>query len=330
MPCSPGTEASNRTVWSGCGLQESAIARLWPAYLCAPPYNYAFASGPVVDPDRMDEVMAAFFDAIERDPALPNVIRLEYLDGDCETYRPLVDALARRKSPSLKLSERARPFVSSALGLKHSGSTRKKLRQDWNRLSALGAVEIVNDRERDKVERAFEVFLAMEAESWKGGRGTALLCRAEDAAFTRRLVSSLAATEGASVALLCVNGRPIAAQVLLHCGRTAYTWKTAFDAEFAKYSPGVLLVDKLTERLLSTEIDAIESCSPEGGFMNQLWAGRRTTTDLLVDVGAHASLAFTAAAVGEWGYRQLRALRNRLRAPFRRWPRGRRGLAAPT
>jgi CelD/BcsL family acetyltransferase involved in cellulose biosynthesis len=306
-------------------LQESAVARLWPAYLAAPPYNYAFVSNPVADPGRIDEVMRAFFDAIERDPALPNVIRLKYLDGESETSHAIVRALAERGSPSLKLSESARPFVSSAFGQKHSGSTRKKLRQDWNRLSALGSVEIVNDRERDKVEGAFEVFLTLEAESWKGGRGTALLCRERDAAFTRRLISSLAAAQNASVALLRVDGRPIAAQVLLYCGRTAYTWKTTFDAGHAKHSPGVLLVDKLTEHLLSTNIEAIESCSPDGGFMARLWDGRRTTTDLLVDLGAAKSLGFTAAAMGERAYAQLRALRNTLR-PHRK----RKGLAAAT
>ncbi len=160
-------------------LQESAVARLWPAYLAAPPYNYAFVSNPVADPARIDEVMRAFFDAIERDPALPNVIRLKYLDGELETSQAIVRALAERGSPSLKLSEGARPFVSSAFGQKHSGSTRKKLRQDWNRLSALGSVEIVNDRERGKVEGAFEVFLDSGGRELEGRtRDRAALSRA--------------------------------------------------------------------------------------------------------------------------------------------------------
>ena len=38
------------------------------------------------------------------------------------------------------------------------------------------------------------------------------------------------------------------------------------------------------EWLGSAEIDAIDSCSPEGGFMGQLWSGHRTTIDLLVSV----------------------------------------------
>jgi hypothetical protein len=100
--------------------------------------------------------------------------------------------------------------------------------------------------------------------------------------------------------------------VLLYCGRTAYTWKTAFHADFAKYSPGMLLIDKITEDLLRDGgVDAIESCSPDGSFMGQLWTGRRSTVDLLVDVGA--SMNFAVVAFGERAYSQARRLRNSLR-----------------
>jgi len=296
-------------------LQEMSITPLGPAFLAGPPYNYAFVSSPVVDSTCIDDVIPAFFDAIESDPALPNVIRLKYLDGESEAYGAMVKALTARGSQVLKLSERPRPFVSREFGLKRSGSTRKKLRQDWNRLSALGAVDIVNEPARGAVRDAFEVFLAMEAESWKGANGTALMSREADATFARQLVGNLAAQENASVALLRVGGQPIAAQVLLYCGAMAYTWKTAFKSEYAKYSPGALLVDRVTEQLFSTSpVEAIESCSPEGGFMTQLWDGRRTTVDLLVDVGARISFNFTMAALGERGYLQLRALRDKLRS----------------
>ena len=199
-------------------LQRTHITPLWPSFLAAPPYNYSFLSNPVIDPDFTNEAIAAFFDAIERERSLPKVIRLRYLDGNAETYPAIMNALAARGAQTLKLSERERPYVTKDFGLKKSGSTRKKLRQDWNRLTALGAVDIVNDRTRAAVQDAFETYLAMEAASWKGSRGTALLCDEEDATFARRLISDLAAGENASVALLRVDGRAIAAQVLLYCG----------------------------------------------------------------------------------------------------------------
>jgi CelD/BcsL family acetyltransferase involved in cellulose biosynthesis len=291
-----------------------------PAILAAPPYDYAFVSNPVVDSGLMEPVIAAFFDAIETEPSLPKVLRLRYLDAGSESYAAIRTVLSARKAAVLSLAERTRPFATRACGAKRSGSTRKKLRQDWNRLAANGAVEVCNERSPAAAQAGLEVFLVMEAASWKGAQGTALLARDEDAAFARAMIGALAAQGNASVALLRLEGRPIAAQVLLYCGATAYTWKTAFAAEFGRYSPGALLVDKITEQLFADPIiQAIESCSPEGSFMGQLWAGTRPSVDLLVDVGSRRSLSFGVVAAGERAYAQARLMRNRLRAmPW--WP----------
>jgi CelD/BcsL family acetyltransferase involved in cellulose biosynthesis len=299
-------------VWA---LQMRKIAPFWPALLDALPYNYAFLSSPVIDPAFIDDVVAAFFAAIEKNPVLPNVINLQSLNAESPDYDAIIKALAARGGEQLRFSESARPFVTREFGVKRSGSTRKKLRQDWNRLSALGSVDIVNERTPAAVREAFEVFLALEADSWKGARGTALLCDETDAGFVRRLVSGLAEQGNASVALLRVDGVAIAAQVLMYCGTMAYTWKTAFNSDYAKYSPGALLIDKVTEEIFATPgFDAIDSCSAEGSFMAQLWTGRRKMVDLLIDVGPGKSLGFTMEAGRQFGYRQLRDLRNRLRA----------------
>jgi Acetyltransferase (GNAT) domain len=296
-------------------LQQRRLAPLWPALLETLPYHYAFLSSPVVDPGYVDQVIPAFFAAIEQNRALPNVVGLKDLDAEAPSYAAIVKALSGRGGARLTLCESQRPVATRQVGVKRSGSTRKKLRQDWNRLSALGAVDVVNDRAPGAVAEAFEAFLALEAASWKGVQGTALLCDPSDAAFVRRLVSALARQHNASVALLRLDGKPVAAQVLMYCGSTAYTWKTAFDAEYGKFSPGALLVDKVTESLFAQPgIEAIDSCSAEGSFMAQLWTGRRAMVDLLVDVGPGKSLGFALEAGRQRGYYRLRELRNQLRA----------------
>lgn len=304
-------------------MRQARLAPLWPAFLAAPPYSYAWLSNPVVDPEFMDEAIAAFLDAIAQDRRLPQVVRLRYLDAGSESYAAIVKALEARGAHTVKLSERERAFVTRETGLKRSGSTRKKLRQDWHRLCDVGMVEVVNDRSQDAVRHAFETYLAMEAASWKGARGTALLCDEHEATFARRLIAALAAERNSSVALLQVDGRAVAAQALLYCGSTAYTWRTAFDSAFGKFSPGALLVDKITERLFAVEgIEAIESCAPQGGFMKQIWSGRRATVDLLVDLGSRKSLGFSAMAMGERSG-ALREIRTKLLATSwwvaRRW-----------
>ena len=294
-------------------LQEKSLVPFLPAVLTAPAYDFAILSSPMLDPDYAPTVIPAFLDAIRDAAALPKVLRLNYLDGDDATYAALLQALDAQ-GEALQLSARGRPFASKEGGQKLSGSTRKKLRQDWNRLCAQGTVDVVELREPVPTRVAFETFLAMELESWKGRQGTALLNSRKDADFARALIGNLAEAGNASVALLRLDARPVAAQVLLYCGRTAHTWKIAFDEDYGRYSPGALLVDKLTEQLLgSGAIDAIDSCSPEGGFMAQLWSGRRRTVDLLATVAPRRSPAFALTALYERGYRELKRQRDNLR-----------------
>ncbi|WP_366558580.1 GNAT family N-acetyltransferase [Rhodopseudomonas sp.] len=296
-------------------LQARKPFAVWPTVLEALPYNYAFLSSPVLDPAYADQVMPAFLAAIAADPALPNVVALRSFNAESAACGALRKALSAHRHHQLVLTEQARPIVTKEFGVKRSGSTRKKLRQDWKRLAALGTVEVINDRAPAAVEQAFEIFLALELGSWKGARGTALLCDPRDAAFVRRLFKDLALRGDASVALLRVDGRAVAAQVLMYCGTTAYTWKIGFDAEFARYSPGTLLVDRITEELFAgPDIDAIDSCSVEASFMAQLWAGRRPMVDLLIDAGPKKSFGFALEARRLLGYQLLRSLRDQLRA----------------
>jgi CelD/BcsL family acetyltransferase involved in cellulose biosynthesis len=293
-------------VWA---LEEMRIGPF--RFLSGPPHRYAFVASPVIDRSCTDAVVAAFFSAITNDPSLPKVIDVRFLDGGADSWHALASVKGARRR--LTLSDRPRAYLTRETGAKRSGSTRKKMRQDWNRLAAKGAVAIVNDRDPDVAQHAFETFLAMEVKSWKGANDTALLSRAGDAAFVRRWFAGLAAAGAASVALLTLDGAAIAAQVMLTEGTTAYTWKIAFDAAFDKFSPGVLLVDKLSEQLLENGIEQIESCSPQGGFMEHLWSGRRRTVDLLIEVGNRPTIAFVAVALSVRGRATLRDVYHRLR-----------------
>lgn len=311
-------------------LQSHRMAPLWPQVLEALPYTYAFLSSPVVDFACVEVVVAAFFAAIASSRSLPRVVSLPSLDAECPSYPAMRKEMASRGIEPLILSETARPFVTRAFGVKRSGSTRKKLRQDWNRLSAIGTVDVVNDRTPDGALRAFESFLALEQASWKGARGTALLSDPHDAAFVRRLFQNLAARGNASVALLRVDGEAISAQVLMYCGTTAYTWKTAFDVNYARYSPGSLLIDKITDALFAgSEITAINSCAAEASFMGQLWVGRRSMVDLVFDIGPGKSLGYRIEAGRQIWYQRLRGWRDRFRNWFSALPPKKLGMATP-
>jgi CelD/BcsL family acetyltransferase involved in cellulose biosynthesis len=291
--------------------------------------DYAFVSNPVVDPACGDEVMRAFFAEIARRPDLPKIVRFQHLDGSDPSYDAIAAALAAPLTQSLILEESETPIITREAGMKRSGSTRKKLRQHWNRLAATGAVDVVNERSEAAARDALETFLVMEAAGWKGERGSAILSSARDTAFVRAFVAAMAAHGNASVALLRIDGRPIAAQVLFYAGAKAYTWKTAYDAAYGDFSPGALLIERLTAMLFEEGgIAAIDSCSNGGGFMATLWEGRRPTLDLLVELGPRRSLAFHMIVAHVRGMALIRIARQRLRAGYTALKRARTAPAA--
>lgn len=285
-----------------------------PAQLEALPYDYAFLSTPMLVPEHADAVMAAFLATIADAPTLPKALWLKDFDADGPAFAALANY------PQTPIRTQSRPIATPDDGIKTGGSTRKKLRQNFNRLAALGAVELVQHRDPTTIGRALETFFRLEAASWKGSEGTALANTPADAAFARRMVTDLAQTGGAAIIELQLEGKPIASQVLVLCGPHAFTWKIAFDGEFAKYSPGAVLVDKLAETLLAGETTLIDSCALDTGFMGQLFSGRKTTIDLVLSATPTPGLGYRCAAAYRLGYKQLRHWRDQLRARRQSWP----------
>lgn len=283
----------------------------WP-FLEALPFRYASLSTPVLHPDYAEEVVPAFLAAIAANRTLPDTLVLKDLDAEGREFSALQIAAAAH--PRVELRTDQRPIATRVAGIKRTGSTRRKLKQDWNRLAGEGALAVANISDPQAIAPAFEAFLAMEANGWKGGKGTALLSLTGHADFGRRLVAGLAAAGNASVALLTLDGRPVAAQVLLYCGKTAYTWKTSYDPAFARYSPGTLLVDRIATDLLdSGTAEVIDSCSLGEGFMAQLWTARKPMVDLVICARPARTLSFRVVS----GYLRLREELKRLRKRVR-------------
>jgi CelD/BcsL family acetyltransferase involved in cellulose biosynthesis len=319
-----GENARLLGVWA---LEELRLRPTGLRYLSAIPHRYAFLGGPVVDREQAGAVVAAMLRAIAEDRTLPRGLLARNVDGDAGVAAAVADGTVRRR---IVFNERARAFLTPDAGAKRSGSTRKKLRQDWNRLAATGEAAIVRDQEPAAVRAAFEVFLSMEAAGWKGTAGTALLSDPADAHFTRRMVARYADQGAACVALLTVDGKAIAAQVVLRAGTHAYTWKIAYDEAFQKYSPGALLVDRLSEMLVADGCTTIDSCSPEGGFMNTLWSGRQPQFDVIAEVGTRPTLIFPLLVARTMARAYLKRRWQAMREKLGKAARAPRPLPAPT
>ncbi len=179
-----------------------------------------------------------------------------------------------------------------------SGRKRRELRRLRRKLAAQGPVAFHVSSTPDETARGLAVFLALEAAGWKGRQGTAMASRLRD----RRLVEALGAWRasawGLEVVSLTVGGRPIAAQVQVRSGRGAFTFKGAYDEDFAHHSPGVLLqLDNIRRLMDDPGVDWVDSLAlPGHPVVDRLFADRRETGTVLLAPAGRRGRALLRAA----------------------------------
>lgn len=197
----------------------------------------------------------------------------------------------------------------------------KELRRQGHRLDELGAVSFAIHRTPEAVAQGVERFLRLEAEGWKGRRGTALGQHAGDAAFVRALSSDLARRGAFDVAELTLDGRAIASGLLIRQADRLLFFKIAFDESLARFSVGVQLTLRLTRALIADpSIRHVDSTATAGHPMiEHLWRERLEVGQVTIQTRAGDPLAAATAgllrlrhAARTRAKRLYHSLRNRL------------------
>jgi len=163
---------------------------------------------------------------------------------------------------------------------------RKELRRQARRLGELGTLTVERAETPQAASRFADDFLALEAASWKGRAGSSL---ADDAACERffRLGLVGAAERGRFEGLsLTLDTRPIAMLASFLTPPGAFSFKTTFDADYARYSPGVLLQKENLDLLQRDGIAWCDSCAaPDHPMIDHFWRGQRSVVSRNVAIG---------------------------------------------
>jgi len=246
---------------------------------------------PLAEREAAEPIIAAWLAHLAADPALPGLVLLPFLP-ETGPFAAALDAILRRAQvPAADFNRHQRALLMpSGEGSLYGLRQHKELRRQWRRLSETGAVLFTAATEPSAVAAALEDFLALEASGWKGRAGTAI---AEDQnldRFIRTAVSSLAAEGKVSINRILVDGRAIAATIVLRSGRHAWFWKIAYDEAFARFSPGVMLTAVLTDELVeNATIARTDSCATANHPMiDRLWRERLALCDRLIAVRPQA------------------------------------------
>lgn len=198
-----------------------------------------------------------------------------------EQHRPI--GLVHREDRALLASPLSpEAYLDAAL----SGKKRKELRRQHARLSEQGTLAFHRSRDDAGLAEWASQFLMLEAAGWKGRTGSAL---AADPATARIFTEALAgaAARGKLERLsLTLDGAPIAMLASFITPPGAFSYKTAFDERFARFSPGVLLQRENLALLADPALEWCDSCAAaDHPMIDHLWRERRAVGRVSVGIG---------------------------------------------
>jgi hypothetical protein len=272
---------------------------------------------PLLDRDDPVGVVEDFLAMLSRPHLkLPKVLMLPEMRLDGAVASVLKTVAETSGLPLLTVGRTERPFLESTLDgeayLKnslnphHTGEFRRQKR----RLAEQGELVHHVARGPDEIRPAIETFLALEARGWKGRKRTAMADDRYRAAFAREAVHGLAERDMCRIHSLTLDGKPIASLIVFIEAGVAYTWKTAYDEEYAAFSPGVLLLIEVTmQHLEDPNIDLTDSCAvPDHPVVSRLWSERKPIGTLMIGLTPATDRITRQAASQLHLYRETRNL----------------------
>lgn len=282
---------------------------------------HCFLSTPLVRRDCAREVIDFFFATAATAPHGAAVVSASMLPAEGPLHRMLVDSnfVAGRNQFIRELSGRAlfRKAADAEMFLKAclSRSKRQGIQRTERRMAEKGKLETRWFGENDDLATWTQDFLKLEASGWKGGEHTALASTAAGAYFFRTMLKEGVPAGAVQLGRLDFDGRPIAMICNLLARDGGYSFKIAFDEEFADHSPGLLLELSLIRELHDRGIQWMDSCAAsDHPLINPLWPERCLRQSVVFTTGRRGGdLAVALMPLLRW-VKNLRKPRAKLQA----------------
>lgn len=218
----------------------------------------------------------------------------------CDMSRPR--AVVERKQRAMLASDlNPQDYLAKAMSTKR----RKELRRQKKRLSELGDLTFERLEGGECLEPWIEQFLSLEAAGWKGEAGSALKSNPATYAFFADTIYSSAQAQKLERLALRLDGKPIAMLANFLTSPGAYSFKTAFDEDYSRFSPGLLLQIENLDMLERSDIAWTDSCAVQGHSMiERIWSEKREFVSRNIAIGGSlrrlTARALMAYETREW------------------------------
>ena len=265
-------------------------------------HHNAFCGTPLVATGYELAFWAHLISWADRASAMSPFLHLPKLPTDGPVHAALREALSLGARPTAIAECEERALLASELGSEEyytqsmTRKRRKELRRLHTRLAEQGDLQLVRQRGTAGLAEWIDASLFLEKAGWKGKQGTSLADHSSTTQFFREALTGAAETNRLERLSFTLDGRPIAMLANFVTPPGVFSFKTTFDEDFARYSPGLLLqIDNLA--LLDTDgINWADSCAAaDHPMIERIWREKREIVSVNVALGG--SLRKTAMKV---------------------------------
>jgi CelD/BcsL family acetyltransferase involved in cellulose biosynthesis len=267
--------------WAGCLPVELRRAAGLPLLASTWRSPYTYLGTPLVDRDRIEAFAAALVASLRRHEHCrvlllrrtsvgPVLAALDAAAAEADVVE-LFEAQIERGAYTGRDADRQLDWIKS----KRRSEMKRQRRKLGEEVEAKVTITVRSD-----VEAAIADFLRLEASGWKGDRGTALGENEASARFFAAMCRSFAAADRLRISSLQAGDRVLAMTCDLLAGEVLFGFKSAYDEELRRYSPGVQLqVENFTRFDADGAHALFDSCAePDNEMINGLWPDRRPLT----------------------------------------------------
>jgi CelD/BcsL family acetyltransferase involved in cellulose biosynthesis len=279
-------------------------------------HKYMELCTPLVRRDLIAKCVTVLLDWLETGPSNCLLVEFRFLGGEDRATQEILAQLYQRHAVSYQSECSARALFRPAanaetfLNFALTGKRRKEFRRLEKRLSEAGRLGYKTLPSSEDPAPWIEGFLALEAKGWKGQEGSAMALQNDRRLFFEE-ISSAAHQRGKLMMLgLFLDDHPVALKCNFLTGRGSFAFKIAFDEEFARSSPGMLLEIENVRRLHEMrQLSWMDSCAiPKHFMINRLWPDRRTLETFVISTGnASGSLLVSLLPLLRWVKRRAKS-----------------------
>lgn len=204
-----------------------------------------FNGTPLLDRQQADAVIAAVLDPSRQRLIEGRGLVLRHVD----LAGPLVSSL-RQETPRHGLTASLRPVLSA----KAAGATEDSVETARKALALKGALTLVESRTQSGLRDAVEIILAMEASGPRAQAGVATLQDTREVGFLRAMTRGLSRARQCRVALLMLDGQPIAGAIVIGRGPRGWLYLCAQEQAHAALMPQRVLLAMMRQAAPSRTI----------------------------------------------------------------------------